>query len=70
MALWKDIGDNVLILDLIREDMENLGVRTGSRIPGADNGRLTIVPMSADSGGDQYYEPPSAPDRASRYDQG
>lgn len=54
--LWKRIGDNKLILDLIREDLEDLSVRTGSRIPGANSGRLTIVNMGGENGGDEYYE--------------
>lgn len=56
VALWKKLGDTKLILDLIREDMKDLSVRTGSRIPGANSGRLTIVSMSGEDAGDEYYE--------------
>ena len=54
--LWKELGDTRLILELIREDIEDLGVRTGSRIPGANSGRLTIVSMTGEDAGDEYYE--------------
>lgn len=56
VALWKKLGDTRLILDLIREDIKDLSVRTGSRIPGANSGRLTIVSMSGENAGDEYYE--------------
>ena len=43
VKLWRRLGDNRLILDLIREDMEILKEKTGSRIPGAGSGPITIV---------------------------
>jgi hypothetical protein len=56
VELWKRLGDNKLLLDLIRKDLEYLGERTGSRIPGANSGRLTIVSVSGENHGDEYYE--------------
>jgi len=56
IELWKKLGDTKLILDLIRKDLKDLGVRTGSRIPGANSGRLTIVSMSGEDAGNEYYE--------------
>ena len=43
VKLWRRLGDNRLILDLIREDMEILKAKTGSRIPGANSGPVTVV---------------------------
>ena len=43
VKLWRKLGDNRLILDLIREDMAILKAKTGSRIPGANSGPVTIV---------------------------
>ena len=55
--LWQRIGDNRLILDLVREDLDILSDRTGSRIPGANSGRLTIISgRRGTSGSDEYYE--------------
>lgn len=55
--LWQRIGDKRLLLDLIQEDLEVLAERTGSRIPGAYSGRLTIINMQSPNGGsDEYYE--------------
>ena len=56
VEVWKKLGDTRLLLDLIREDLEDLGVRTGSRIPGANSGRLTIVSMTGEDAGNMYYE--------------
>jgi hypothetical protein len=56
IELWKKLGDTKLILDLIRKDLKDLGVRTGSRIPGANSGRLTIVSMTGEDAGNEYYE--------------
>ncbi len=33
--LWKSIGDTRLVMELIRQDMNTLKARTGSRIPGS-----------------------------------
>lgn len=55
--LWQRIGDKRLLLDLIQKDLEILSQRTGSRIPGAYSGRLTIINMQSPNGGsDEYYE--------------
>lgn len=54
--LWREIGDNRLLLDLIREDLDVLKERTGSRIPGAYSGRLTIINVQNGRGSDEYYE--------------
>jgi len=35
LGLWQSIGDSRLIMKLIREDMNTLRARTGSRIPGS-----------------------------------
>ena len=54
--LWQRLGDKRLLLDLIREDLEVLSERTGSRIPGAYSGRLTIINVQSPNTGDEYYE--------------
>lgn len=55
--LWQRIGDKRLLLDLIQQDLEILAERTGSRIPGAYSGRLTIINVQpTEVTGDEYYE--------------
>lgn len=53
--LWQDLGDNRLILDLVREDVEILRKRTGTRIPGGSSGQLTIIKMSGYAGSESFY---------------
>lgn len=54
--LWQKIGDNRLIFGLIREDIELLRERTGTRIPGGSSGgRLTIIKMSGYAGSERFY---------------
>lgn len=45
VRLWRRLGDNKLILNLIREDMAILRKKAGSRIPGASSGPMTVVYM-------------------------
>ena len=54
VEMWVTFGDNRLILDLIHEDLKNLRVKTGSRIPGSSTGSLTIV--AGNGVGDDYYD--------------
>jgi len=53
--LWQKLGDNRLILDLIRADIEVLRARTGTRIPGASTGQLTIINVSGNGGSERFY---------------
>ena len=54
--LWQAIGDNRIILDLIREDMDILRDRTGTRIPGGTTGQMTIVNRTGRGGSsEQFY---------------
>ncbi|GMR17477.1 MAG: hypothetical protein BMS9Abin32_589 [Gammaproteobacteria bacterium] len=54
--LWRRIGDNRLILDLISEDMQILRARTGTRIPGGTTGQLMMINMSGNGGAERFYK--------------
>ena len=57
VELWRELGDNRLVLDLIREDLDQLRARTGSRIPSSSTSPITIVDIRrGDSTGDSYYD--------------
>lgn len=53
--LWQEIGDNRLILNLIRVDMEILRSRTGTRIPGGTTGQLTVINLTGRGGSERFY---------------
>jgi hypothetical protein len=54
--LWRELGDNQLLLDLIREDLEILNERTGSRV-GRSSSPVTIVSTKTGmSGNEGYYD--------------
>jgi hypothetical protein len=55
--LWKEMGDNRILLELIRDDLNLLRARTGSRIPGAASGPLTVIDLSGRGVDSEiYYE--------------
>jgi hypothetical protein len=54
VGLWRAIGDNRLLINLIRDDLSTLRARTGTRIPGAATGQLTVV--NVPGGGERYYQ--------------
>ncbi len=56
--LWKKMGDNRILVDLIRDDIEVLRSRTGSRIPGgAPSGPLTVIDLSGSGAASaRFYE--------------
>ena len=54
--LWQEIGDNRLILDLIRKDIEILRSRTGTRIPGGTTGQLTVINLAGGGGSELFYD--------------
>ena len=57
VRLWREIGDNQLLLKLVRSDMEVLKARTGSRIPRSNSSPLTIVQMrDGESGSQEFYD--------------
>ena len=54
--LWKSISDRVLIMELIREDIDILREQTGTRIPGgATTGPMIIYTPSGDTIGPNFY---------------
>jgi len=54
--LQGSIGDTKLISDLIRQDLDTLKARTGSRIPGSSaGGPMIIIRPSGDTVGPDYY---------------
>lgn len=56
VELWRDLGDNNLILDLVRKDLDSLRARTGSRIPGSNSSPITIInPRTGETGSEAYY---------------
>ena len=55
VKLWRKLGDNRLILDLIRQDMEILKARTGSRIAGSNSTPVTIVYVRGASTDDNAF---------------
>lgn len=55
--IWNRLGDSRLLLELIREDMEILNERTGSRLPGGDARPLTVINVRRGSAGsDHFYQ--------------
>ena len=57
VELWRELGDNNLILDLVRKDLDTLRARTGSRIPGSNSSPITIVrPSTGETSGEAYYD--------------
>lgn len=55
--LWRRLGDNHLILNLVRKDLEILSARTGSRIPGAGTSPITVVRVRpGESYGEASYD--------------
>ena len=55
VELWQDIGDNRILLDLIRDDINTLKSRTGTRIPGASTGQLTVINVAGNPGAERFY---------------
>jgi len=57
VRLWREFGDNRLVLNLVHEDLEILIAKTGSRIPGSYASPLTVVPgRGGANGSEAYYE--------------
>ncbi len=57
VRLWREFGDNRLVLDLVHEDLEILTAKTGSRIPGSYSSPITVVPLrTGQIGSEAYYE--------------
>ena len=55
--LWQAMGDNRILLDLIREDLEILRARTGTRIPGASTSSpLVIINIDGKINSAEFYE--------------
>lgn len=55
--LWQQMGDNTILLDLIRADISTLNARTGSRIPGAASGPLTVIDVAGTGiAAERFYE--------------
>ncbi len=56
LALWKEIGDRALLLELIRRDMNILRGQTGTRIPGGvPAGSVSIYRLSGEPVGPYFY---------------
>jgi hypothetical protein len=53
--LWKKMGDNRILLDLILDDLSILKSRTGTRIPGAASGPLTVIDMSGSGAANERF---------------
>lgn len=53
--LWKSMGDNRILLDLILDDISTLKARTGTRIPGAASGPLTVIDMSGSGAANERF---------------
>jgi hypothetical protein len=53
--LWKDMGDNRILLDLILDDLKILKERTGTRIRGAVSGPLTVIDMSGSGAANERF---------------
>jgi hypothetical protein len=53
--LWKTMGDNRILLDLILDDISTLKARTGTRIPGAASGPLTVIDMSGTGAANERF---------------
>lgn len=55
--LWQTMGDNRILLDLILDDLNTLKSRTGTRIPGAATGPLTVIDVSGSGAANiRFYE--------------
>ena len=55
--LWKKLGDNRILLDLILDDLNILKARTGTRIPGAASGPLTVIDVSGSgAASERFYQ--------------
>jgi hypothetical protein len=55
--LWQEMGDNRILLSLIRDDMNELRAPTGTRIPGTTTGPLTVIDMAGTGAtNERYYE--------------
>lgn len=56
LALWKEIGDRALLLELIRRDMNVLRTQTGTRIPGGiPAGSVSTYRLSGEPVGPYFY---------------
>jgi hypothetical protein len=56
VGLWEQFGDNNLLLDLIRDDMDVLRQQTGSRVPGSDRSLIIINVRSGQASGARFYD--------------
>lgn len=54
-GLWQKMGDNRILLDLIMDDIGILKSRTGSRIPGAASGPLTVIDIAGSGAANERY---------------
>jgi TPR repeat protein len=52
--IWQQYGDNSLLFDLIRDDMELLRQQTGTRVPGAGRA-LTVINMRSGQGSSAVF---------------
>ncbi len=53
--LWKKMGDNRILLDLILDDLNTLKARTGTRIPGAASGPLTVIDLAGTGAANERF---------------
>ncbi|HSD68954.1 MAG TPA: hypothetical protein VLB07_05335 [Woeseiaceae bacterium] len=53
--LWKEMGDNRILLELITDDLAILKSRTGTRIPGAASGPLTVIDIAGTGAANERY---------------
>ena len=57
LSLWRELGDNRLILNLVQKDLKILRSRTGSRIEGVARGPIQVmIARSGDFQSDEYYD--------------
>lgn len=57
VGLWRELGDNKLVLDLIRQDLKALQSRTGSRIANSGASPITVIDVRhGESSGDAFYD--------------
>jgi len=54
--IWQEYGDNSLLLELVREDMDLLRKQTGTRVSGGDRPTTVINVRSGQAGTAVYYD--------------
>jgi TPR repeat protein len=57
VALWRELSDSQIILELVRKDLGILRSKTGSRIVGSNASPITIVDVrNGETGNEGYYD--------------